>query len=138
MASGADARRQGVDDAESPVRPRILVVDDDSSVRRLVSEVLERGGYDVEEAGDAFGAVQSLELQRPQAVICDVRMPGLDGVSLLRLLRRGEERVPFLLISGDPSGRAQASELGDANGAFLGKPFTADALLAAVRDILPG
>jgi len=115
---------------------RILVVDDDSLVRHMIADALEAQGYQVATASESFGALQCLERERPDAVVCDVRMPGLDGAALRRLLRRGEQRLPFLLISGDSTTGDHLDDASDARTAFLAKPFTPDELTTRLRQLL--
>ena len=115
----------------------VLVVDDEAAIREIAREVLEASGYRVLAAGDGSEAVE-LYAQHPReiaAVVCDMRMPIMDGPATVRALRRIDPRVAVVATSG----------LGDeAGGAphegwlFLPKPYTADALLVALRDSLAG
>ena len=74
-----------------PSKQRLLVVDDDEAIRASTSESLARHDREVRVAEDAASALKGLDQWRPDVVLCDVRMPGLDGLELLDLLT---ERVP--------------------------------------------
>jgi DNA-binding response OmpR family regulator len=108
----------------------ILVVDDDPSIRQLLSDVLEIGGHDVHLAIDGLAGVRAFELVRPDFVVLDVMMPGLDGYGVLRSIRGQDgDPVPVLMLTAaaDP---ASASR-GWAHGVdyYLAKPFAADDIL---------
>jgi PAS domain S-box-containing protein len=118
---------------------RVLVVDDEEPIRRLLGRLLARRGYEVAEAttvAEAFGLVASF---KPGLVICDVRMPDGGGIALHQQVRasRPEINPSFILITGDLAGVSPLGE--DGSGvAILAKPFTAtdlDALLAQVAPV---
>jgi len=83
-------------------RPLVLVVDDDEHLRLLTTTCLERGGFDVVEAGDALGALASFQERRPALVLCDVVMPGMDGFELCGALRAlpGGAHLPIVMMTG--------------------------------------
>jgi CheY-like chemotaxis protein len=101
-----------------------LVVEDEPAVRRLVSIVLEELGCRVLTAPDAEAALELLATARPDLVLADVRLPGMDGIELARRLKRAPHlaRVPVLLMSacGEPPHH-------DGDG-FLPKPFDLEQL----------
>jgi two-component system response regulator FixJ len=114
----------------------IHVVEDDASMRASLVEMLEYAGYSVKSYNTAeqllaFGA--DLE---PGCVIADVRMPGMDGLALLRRLRERGNGIPLMLITcqGDISMAVTAMKSGAVD--FLEKPFEAEALLVAVSEAL--
>jgi len=109
---------------------RALVVDDESSVRSLVARLLARRGYDVVQAEDGEAALALLERETFDLVLCDVRMPRLNGRMLLAKVRQRSPDVAgrFVLMSGDTLS-ADAAEFADSRGvAMLTKPFTAKEL----------
>jgi DNA-binding response OmpR family regulator len=116
-------------------RARILVVDDERDVRGLVGELLERAGYQVEQAEDGRAGLRALFGERPDLVILDVSMPGLDGWQTLERIRDISD-VPVLMLT------ARGSELekvrGLARGAddYVTKPFGRQELLARVQALL--
>lgn len=116
----------------------ILVADDEDSVRKLVVRVLERAGYHVLQAKDAAQALTLAEGAegRIDLLLTDVVMPRAGGQQLYRLINDRWPGVRVLYMSGytdDPVVRREAEEPG---GAFLGKPFAPDDLLATVRRVL--
>jgi CheY-like chemotaxis protein len=111
-----------------------LVVDDEEAVCRLTARMLTDAGLRVLEAHDGQEALTLLEHLGAAAVglvVSEITMPGMSGVELGRLIGQRWPAIPVLLVSGEgppPS---------DYAGAFLGKPFTADALITSVK-ALPG
>ena len=110
---------------------RILVVDDDESVRGLVRDVLEVEGHEVELAADGFSALRRLAACRPDAVVLDVMMPGMDGYAVLSRIRSsevdGDLPVIMLTAAADDSHAWQAWSGGVDY--FLAKPFEPTELL---------
>jgi CheY-like chemotaxis protein len=82
------------------MKTRVLVVDDDADARELISLVLSQAGYDVEDAADGFGALAKVSHFRPDAVVTDLRMPGMSGVELLQRIRRMHGDIPVILATG--------------------------------------
>ena len=80
--------------------PRILVVDDDSMMRFNIAGYLEDSGYDVLEAGDGDDAIAAVRDQPPDLVLCDLRMPGMDGLDVMRELHYGYPELPVIAVSG--------------------------------------
>jgi DNA-binding response OmpR family regulator len=109
----------------------VLVVDDESDIRFLVRELLERAGHDVLEAGDGSEALRVFFSSRPDLVVLDVSMPGLDGWGTLERIRELSD-VPVLMLT------AQAQELAKVRGLrggaddYITKPFGRQELLARV------
>jgi DNA-binding response OmpR family regulator len=104
----------------------ILVVDDERPICDLLAELLEDEGYRVTRAYDGLAALAAAERQRPDLVLTDVMMPGLDGVSLVRRLRDRGVRAPALLMS------AVYADIDLPHVRFLPKPFDVDDVLASV------
>jgi CheY-like chemotaxis protein len=109
---------------------RILIVDDDPSIRATVTEILEFEGYPVEAAANGAEALRSIERSRPSLVLLDMRMPVLDGWGFARALRERGMRLPILVMTAAQNARAWAEEIG-ADG-FVAKPFDLPELLDAV------
>lgn len=116
----------------------ILVVDDEVGALTLIGIMLERGGFDVLKARDAYAALDILEQKSPDLIILDVMMPGMNGIELCRQIRGMEKHhdTPVVILSarGDPA----SVELGLEAGAddYLQKPILHHDLLSKIRSIL--
>ncbi len=119
-------------------KPGVLVVDDDDQVRQLLGLVLERAGFAVWFAGNGRAAVEFYRLNRASidAVLLDVRMPGLDGPATLAALREIDPEVPALFISGDGGEHGPQALLGLGAAGVLQKPFDLAELCRTVRGAL--
>ena len=117
---------------------RVLIVDDEESIRMLIREVLGAAGYEVDTAASGEEALTRLEQDRYDLVVADVRMPGIDGVELYRLIGRRwpELQRRLIFITGDPESVRTVSRLGDRDVPCLEKPFTVEQLRHAVRTLL--
>ena len=118
-----------------PLTPKILVVDDEPSLRDALSYTLRKEGYRVEVAATGAEAIQAVRRQQPQAVVLDVMLPGIDGLQVCRTLR-SESTVPILLLSakGEEIDRVVGLEVGADD--YLAKPFAMRELLARIRAML--
>ena len=117
--------------------PRILVVDDSRTIRTLVRRVLTRAGYEVVLASDGSEAVEIVRDQRPNLVILDINMPGMDGYATCQeLLAIGQpwDAMPIIFLTNVSAQHMDA--LGSELGAYLHKPVRDDVLLSTVADLL--
>jgi two-component system response regulator FixJ len=115
---------------------KILVVDDDPSVRKALKRLLSSAGFKVETFGSAEELLTSGRQELPDLFVIDVRMPGLNGFELQRELLAAGSRAPVIFITAyeDAQGRAAAMAAGAS--AFLQKPFDDETLLGAIRAAL--
>jgi CheY-like chemotaxis protein len=117
---------------------RVLVVDDDETFRLIAKETLQRKGCSVEEAADGAQALEACRHVRPDLIVVDVMMPGVDGVSLCREIRESGEmkETPILVVTAlnDPKVLRDAERFG-AN-ATLTKPVDAAVLWDRVEKLL--
>ena len=117
---------------------RILVVDDSASMRQMVSFALTSAGFAVDEAEDGQVALGRAQGQRFNAVVTDVNMPNMDGISLIRALRGLPDYrfTPMLMLTTESAADKKAE--GKAAGAtgWLVKPFDPEQLLATVKRVL--
>jgi CheY-like chemotaxis protein len=113
---------------------RILVVDDDPSVRFLLRMIFESSGYDVTEAQNGVAALIWIMDATPDLVVTDMMMPVMDGGELIKHLKSDPRtaHLPILAVSGNPGASESAGEAD----AVMGKPFDRSALLAAVSSLL--
>jgi two-component system cell cycle sensor histidine kinase/response regulator CckA len=126
----------------SPAAPSVgtlLLVEDEAPLRRLSARVLERAGYTVQAADSAESALEMLEgaAEAPLALVSDVAMPGIDGLTLARQLRVRWPGLPVLLLSGYAE-VVLGEDLAGAGMGFLPKPFAAGDLVAQVAAVLDG
>ncbi len=114
---------------------RILVVDDDDNVRRLVAAYLEREGYDVAQAADGNAAIRSVETAAPDLLILDLMLPGPGGLQVARRLK-DSVGVPVIMLTarGEEDDVLRGFEAGADD--YLVKPFSPKVLVARVRAVL--
>jgi PAS domain S-box-containing protein len=119
-------------------RAVVLLVEDDDGVRNLISRVLTQYGYGLLEARDGAEALGLLEAGRQSvdAVVSDVVMPGMSGSELIARLRCQSPGLPVLFLSGYTREEVRNEARHDVRQAFLQKPFSPDALAAALEDLL--
>jgi len=117
---------------------KILIIDDDAQMRRLLREALSRHGYEVDEAVDGLHALHRFSEGHPGLVITDLIMPEREGLETIRSLREREPTLPVIAISGGGRcGPESYLSLAEAMGAdrVFSKPFRVEALLAAVAEL---
>jgi two-component system, OmpR family, alkaline phosphatase synthesis response regulator PhoP len=114
-------------------RPRVLLADDDPRVVSVVSRYLALEGYEMSIATDGEAAVRIAEADRPDLIILDIMMPGIDGIEACRRIRANAvtSQTPVLMFSA-LSEEAEAARLAGADG-MLPKPFNLPALAEAVK-----
>ena len=115
----------------------ILVIDDEPGITELLTDILEYRGHPVIVANDAKSALDVIRLQPPDAILVDLMMPSVDGLSLAVTLRHDPmtRRVPLIAMSASDSALGLASRVGDFD-AFIGKPFENDLLISTVERFL--
>ncbi len=117
------------------MRPRILVVDDDPAVLRMLARTLTAEGYDVEAVADGGAALAAAERRAPGAVVLDVAMPGLDGLAVCRRLRAHGVAAPILLLTARDAVADRVAGLEAGADDYLVKPFAVEELLARLKAI---
>ncbi|OQC42088.1 MAG: Transcriptional regulatory protein ZraR [Acidobacteria bacterium ADurb.Bin051] len=115
-------------------RASVLVVDDEKAIRDSLRMILEFEDYRVDEAADGDAALRRVAERLPDAVLLDIKMPGLDGLAVLRMLRERGHDVPVLMITGH--GDVQTAVEATRQGAFdfLEKPLARDRVLLSLRN----
>ena len=113
----------------------VLVVDDEPQIVQLVRDYLEHGGFEVLTAADGSSALRLASTQRPDLIILDLGLPGVDGLDVTRSLRRNGE-VPIIMLTArtDESDKLVGLELGADD--YVTKPFSPKELVARVRSVL--
>jgi len=114
--------------------PLVLLVEDDRDTREMYSEYLSYSGMRVAEAPSAYRALERVREQRPDVVVTDLMMPGMDGLELSRRLRAEPPTrdVPIIAVSGNPTERAREAGCD----VMLEKPCTPDHLLHVIEKVL--
>lgn len=125
--------------AAAPVRTarqRVLVVDDEASIRDLLSKTLALAEYDVDTAPDGTAALDRMRAFGYDLLIADLKMPGMDGLTLIRQAKRIKQDLPVIIITGfsTESSAIEAVNLGVAG--YLTKPFRVPQVLAAAAKAL--
>lgn len=116
---------------------RVLLVEDDEAVRRMVRVTLEMHDYEVIEAKDGLEGLLLLEMEKPDAVVLDLMMPDVGGERMLAQLRSAPEtkRTPVVIITGKPEVAPEVIGLvGREN--FFPKPFDPEAVIGRINSIL--
>ena len=117
-------------------RPRVLVVDDEASIRDLLQKTLALAEYDVDVAPDGRSALERMRLYPYDLLIADLKMPGMDGLAVIREAKRYKSDLPVIIITGfsTESSAIEAVNLGVAG--YLTKPFRVPQVLAAAAKAL--
>jgi DNA-binding response OmpR family regulator len=120
---------------ESSARPRILLVEDDPTIREMTQLALQRDGFAVDTAGDGATGLSAFRSQAPDLVLLDVMLPGVDGVSVCRTIREGSV-VPIVMLTArtDPIDVVLGLEAGADD--YVTKPFEPSILAARLRAVL--
>lgn len=117
---------------------RVLIVDDDATVRQVLAKILANAGYRVEEAADGERAAKALEASEPDLILCDITMPGEDGMDLLRDIKRDRRlgRIPFIFLTASTELDSIMSGIREGAADYITKPFRPDRVLEAVERAL--
>jgi DNA-binding response OmpR family regulator len=113
---------------------KVLVVEDDPAIARVLSLLLDRGGRVVVRAEDGSAGVALFDVEAPDLVVLDLALPGLDGWAVLRHIRAAGS-VPVVIVTSDV--HSQDRSVAEGADAFLTKPFNNDQLVAQVDALLP-
>jgi DNA-binding response OmpR family regulator len=112
---------------------RVLVVDNDPAIRRILQTVLADAGFAVETAANGYAALQAIAAERPHAIVLDLLMPGMAGREVFHRLENEGHRPPVLILSSFDAGRAR-EELGAEEA--IEKPFEPEELVQRVQRML--
>jgi len=117
---------------------RVLVVDDEPDIVMMVRLILELDGYEVLEAATGEDALRVLEREHADALLLDIRLPGLDGWAVLDELRarRRLDSLPVIMISAHAAPTTSVDALSAGCRGFLAKPFESDELVQVVADAI--
>ena len=114
----------------------ILVVEDNSEVRLELAEILLEEGYQVKTAADGIQAVSELENHPPDLVLLDLMLPGIDGLSVLKKIKKQNKNIIVIIVSGasDLDLAVETMKMGAFD--FIKKPYVAQELLLVIRNAL--
>jgi two-component system OmpR family response regulator len=114
----------------------VLVVDDEEYIRDLVSSAMRIAGFDVRNAGDGQAALSAVNEHRPDLVILDVGLPGLDGFEVCRRLRDDGDGTPVIFLTARDAPEDKVSGFTKGGDDYVTKPFSLEELVARVRAVL--
>src|SRR5437764_4262839 len=114
----------------------VMIIEDDEEIRGIIRTLLTNEGFQVEEAADGRTAVERVFLLKPDLVLVDLRLPGLDGTEVCKRIRAGRLNTPIIVISAakDEFDKVLLLELGADD--YLVKPFGARELLARIKAVM--
>jgi two-component system, OmpR family, KDP operon response regulator KdpE len=118
-----------------PDGPRVLLIEDDEATRRPLASYLDRHGYRVGEADCAAEALRLWDAGRPDVILLDLGLPDLDGIDVIRRIRR-EATTPIVILSARGDERDKIAGLEAGADDYLGKPFSVGELNARIRAVL--
>jgi two-component system, OmpR family, response regulator ResD len=120
-----------------PTRGSILIVDDEPTIAEVVARYLTRAGYDARTAADGPSAVAAAATARPDLVVLDIMLPGLDGLEVMRRLHEdAEQRVPVILLTAKGEEADRLVGLRQGADDYVVKPFSPRELVARVEAVL--
>lgn len=115
--------------------PRVLVIDDEHDIREVLEYGLGNAGFEVRSAPDGRSAIELLKEWTPEALLLDVMLPGIDGMSLIPALRRVTD-VPILMLTGRAQTADKVSALTRGADDYIAKPFELEELVARIHAAL--
>ena len=114
---------------------RVLVVEDDPTIRQLVAYALSDEGYEVEEAANGRAALERVERRHPDLIILDMKMPEMDGWEFALLYRaRYAQRVPIIVLTAARDAAQRSEDIGAES--YVAKPFDLEDLIGHVQAIM--
>ncbi|MCW2598317.1 MAG: Two component signal transduction transcriptional regulator, winged helix family [Frankiales bacterium] len=128
--------RSAKDDAESMPEARLLVVDDEPNIVELLSASLRFAGFEVETAAGGLEAVETARTYRPDLLVLDVMMPGLDGFGVVRRLRQEGVRTPVVFLTAKDATEDKVTGLTLGGDDYVTKPFSLEEVVARIRAVL--
>ena len=115
---------------------RVLIVDDEKNIRRTFKMVLESEGFDVSVAETGEEALKVFQKEKPDVVVLDVKLPGIDGIETLRRIKKQEPELPVIMISGHGTIATAVDATRSGAFDFVEKPLSKERLLVAIRNAL--
>jgi len=121
------------------VSKRVLAVDDQEDNRRILRDLLTSAGFEVVEAATGEEAVTVAESQRPDLILMDIQLPGIDGYEATRRIKANPalRAIPLIVVTSYALSGDEAKAMAAGADAYVSKPFSPRALLAKVKQYLP-
>jgi len=116
--------------------PRILVVDDDETIRTVLATVLEENGYTVDTAENGKKAIEKTNTRFYNLALCDIRLPDYEGTTLITKMRETVPKMRKIIITGFPSLQNTVEALNKGADAYIMKPFDMDKVLQTIKEQL--
>ena len=118
--------------------PTILVVDDDPAIREMIELALVHGGYDVQEAGNALDARQTIAGHTPDLILLDWMLPGQSGFEFARTLQKdtAHRKIPIIMLTARDQEEDKVAALDAGADDYVAKPFSVSELLARIKAVL--
>jgi two-component system nitrogen regulation response regulator NtrX len=117
-------------------KPRILVIDDEAAIRESLRMILEYEDYQFLGAASGQEALEAVKGERPDVVLLDIKMPGMDGMEVLRKLRAVDETLPVVMISGHGTTATAVEAIRSGAIDFLDKPLSSERVIVTLRNVL--
>jgi two-component system nitrogen regulation response regulator NtrX len=117
-------------------KPRILVIDDESAIRDSLKMILEYEGYQFMGAASGQDGLAAIQRERPDAVLLDIKMPGMDGMEVLRKLHALDESLPIIMISGHGSTATTVEAIKSGAVDYFEKPLSTERVIVTLRNVL--
>jgi two-component system nitrogen regulation response regulator NtrX len=118
------------------VKPRILVIDDEAAIRDSLRMILEYEDYRFTGAASGHEGLAAAQRERPDVVLLDIKMPGMDGLDVLRSLRASDEGLPVVMISGHGTTATAVEAIKAGAADFLEKPLSSERVIVTLRNVL--
>ncbi|MBI5664683.1 MAG: response regulator [Nitrospirae bacterium] len=115
---------------------KILIIDDDKDMRSVLSDLVRSGGYEVFSAGNGKIALKEVSIHSPDLILLDIRLPGIDGMTLLERIKGIDRSIIIIMLTGhgDIKDAVKAIKLGAFD--YITKPFNNDEIIAAIKKAL--
>ena len=116
--------------------PRILIVDDDESIRKVLTAILEDQGYTVESADSAKKAIQKTKRKIYNLALIDIRLPDMEGINLLTRMKDTTPKMRKIIITGYPTLKNAVEAVNKGADAYIVKPFDMEKVLKKIKEQL--
>lgn len=114
---------------------KILVVDDQSGMRETLVDILEEAGYEVDAAGDGYGAIEKTEHQFFDIILMDIIMPGINGVETIREIKKTNKKTEFILMTAYSAEALIEEAFSYGIYQYINKPFPPGQIISLVEEI---